>query len=214
MRMHSVFCLMQESHLRNSCATSGSLPLLCYNSGPRVATGDTDVSWHDSRRRASSSCLSCSMWRSSTMRHLRSAHASASSCSLRSSSRWAFSAVASTSLHFASLHSFSSVKCWNSNSIGRGGYVKERLELTPMGSFDIEQGGINSGPGSHGIPDGVQTDKPGFSLCAMPLELSGPGFWDGRVGRMNKRRSGVYQTGDGGEDWQRGEELRLMINGT
>ena len=35
------------------------------------------------------------------------------------------------------------------------GYVKERLELTPMGSFDIEQGGVKSGPGSHGIPDGV-----------------------------------------------------------
>ena len=33
------------------------------------------------------------------------------------------------------------VKCWNSNSMGVRGYVKERLELTPMGSFDIEQRG-------------------------------------------------------------------------
>ena len=55
-------------------------------------------------------------------------------------------------------------------------YVKERLELTPMGSFDIEQGGVNSRPGSHGILDGMRTDRPGFSLCAVPLESSGPGF--------------------------------------
>ena len=33
------------------------------------------------------------------------------------------------------------VKCWNSNSMGARGYVKERLELTPMGSFDVGQGG-------------------------------------------------------------------------
>ena len=59
--------------------------------------------------------------------------------------------------------------------MGRGGYVKERLELTPMGSFDVEQGGVNSRPGSHGILDGMRTDGPGFSLCAAPLESSGPG---------------------------------------
>ena len=68
-----------------------------------------------------------------------------------------------------------------------------------MGSFDVEQGGVNSGPGSHGIPEGVWTDGPGHSLCAAPLELSGPGFRDGRVGGMNEWRSGVYRTGDGGE---------------
>ena len=45
-----------------------------------------------------------------------------------------------------------------------------------MSSFDIEQGGINSGPGSCGVPVWVRTDGPGFSLCAAPLELSGPGF--------------------------------------
>ena len=84
--------------------------------------------------------------------------------------------------------------------MGARGYVKERLELTPMGSFNIEQGGINSRPGSHGIPGGVWTDGPGFSLCAAPLESSGPGFQDGRVDRMNKRRSGVYRTRVGRED--------------
>ena len=47
------------------------------------------------------------------------------------------------------------VKCWNSNSMGQGGYIRERLELSPMGPFDVEQGGVNSRPGSHGIPDGM-----------------------------------------------------------
>ena len=53
---------------------------------------------------------------------------------------------------------------------------QEGLELTPMSSFDIEQGGINSGPDSCRVPEGVWIDGPGFSLCATPLELSGPGF--------------------------------------
>ena len=61
----------------------------------------------------------------------------------------------------------------------------------------LNKGGVNSGPDSHGILEGVQTDGPGFSLCAAPLESSGPGFQDGRVNRMNEQRSGVYQTGDG-----------------
>ena len=30
------------------------------------------------------------------------------------------------------------VKCWNSNSMGTRGYVKEGLELALMGSFDVE----------------------------------------------------------------------------
>ena len=37
----------------------------------------------------------------------------------------------------------------------------------------------NSGPSSHGVPEWVQTDGPSFSLCAAPLESSGPGFRDG-----------------------------------
>ena len=63
-----------------------------------------------------------------------------------------------------------------------------------MGSFDVGQGGINSGPDSHGILEGVWTDGPGFSLCAAPLESFGPGFQDGRVDGMNGRRSRVYRT--------------------
>ena len=43
------------------------------------------------------------------------------------------------------------VKCWNSNSMGVRGYVKGELELTPMGPFNIEQGGVNSRPDSHGV---------------------------------------------------------------
>ena len=51
-------------------------------------------------------------------------------------------------------------------------------KLTLMSSFDVEQGGVNSGVGGHGVPEWVQTDGPGFSLCAVPLESSGPGFCD------------------------------------
>ena len=53
------------------------------------------------------------------------------------------------------------------------------------------RGDVNSGPGSYGVPDGVQTDGPGFSLCAVPLESFGPVFHDGRGDGMNERRSGV-----------------------
>ena len=67
-----------------------------------------------------------------------------------------------------------------------------------MGSFDVGQGGINSGPDSHGVPDGVRTDRPGFSLCAVPLESLGPVFQDERGDGMNERRSGVYRTRAGG----------------
>ena len=35
---------------------------------------------------------------------------------------------------------------------------------------------VNSGPGSLGVLEMMQMDGPGFSLCAVPLELSGPGF--------------------------------------
>ena len=47
-----------------------------------------------------------------------------------------------------------------------------------MSSFNIGQGGVDSGPGSRGVLELVQTDGPGFSLCAAPLESSGPGFCD------------------------------------
>ena len=39
----------------------------------------------------------------------------------------------------------------------------------------LSKGDINSGPGGCGLPEWVWTDGPGFSLCAVLLELSGPG---------------------------------------
>ena len=72
------------------------------------------------------------------------------------------------------------VKYWDSNSIGDEGG---------------RQGGVNSGPDSYGVPEGVQTDGPGFSLCAVPLESLGPVFQDGRGEGMNEQRSRVYWTG-------------------
>ena len=45
-----------------------------------------------------------------------------------------------------------------------------------MSSFDVQQGDVNSGPDSRGVLEWVQTDEPGFSLYAVPLESSGPGF--------------------------------------
>ena len=63
-----------------------------------------------------------------------------------------------------------------------------------MGSFNVGQI-VNSGPGSYGVPEGVRTDGPGFSLCAAPLELLGSVFQDGRGDGVNEWRSGVYRTG-------------------
>ena len=40
----------------------------------------------------------------------------------------------------------------------------------------LSKGDINSRPGGCGVPELVQTNGPGFSLCATPLELSGPGL--------------------------------------
>ena len=68
----------------------------------------------------------------------------------------------------------------------------------------LDKGGINSGPDSYRVPDGVWTDGPRFSLCAAPLESFGPGFQDGRVGGMNERRSRVYRTRVGGGDYSEG----------
>ena len=45
-----------------------------------------------------------------------------------------------------------------------------------MSSFNVEQGGVNSGPGSRGVLEWVRTDGPDFSLCAALLKSSGPGF--------------------------------------
>ena len=40
----------------------------------------------------------------------------------------------------------------------------------------LSKGNVNSRPGGRGILELMQTDGPGFSLCAAPLESSGPGF--------------------------------------
>ena len=61
----------------------------------------------------------------------------------------------------------------------------------------LDKEGVNSGPDSYGVPDGVRTDGPGFSLCAAHLESLGPLFQDERGDRVNERRSGVYRTGVG-----------------
>ena len=50
----------------------------------------------------------------------------------------------------------------------------------------------------------MRTDGPGFSLCAAPLESFGPVFQDERGDGMNEQRSGVYQTGVGGEGYNEG----------
>ena len=68
------------------------------------------------------------------------------------------------------------VKCWESNSIGAGGTSRKDGWSIPMSSFDIGQGGVDSGPGGRRVLELVQTEGPGFSLWAAPLESSGPGF--------------------------------------
>ena len=40
----------------------------------------------------------------------------------------------------------------------------------------LGKGCANSGPGGLGVLEMMWMDRPGFSLCAVPLELSGPGF--------------------------------------
>ena len=77
------------------------------------------------------------------------------------------------------------------------------MESTPIPSI-LGKGGINFRPDGYGVPDGVWTDGPGFSLCAAPLESFGPVFQDGRGDGMNERRSGVYQTGVSGGGYSEG----------
>ena len=75
----------------------------------------------------------------------------------------------------------------------------------------LGKGGVNSGPGSYGVPDGVRTDGPSFSLCAAPLESFGPIFQDGRGDGMNGWRSGVYRTGVGGGGYSEGRIERVIL---
>ena len=98
-------------------------------------------------------------------------------------------------------------KCWESNSIGARGTARKDW-LTPMSSFDVEQGGqqlwtwwLQSSSGG--------TDGPGFSLCAVPLELSGPGL---RSMEQRLREQAEVWRYTGPEmlerTWEGGEELR------
>ena len=58
----------------------------------------------------------------------------------------------------------------------RGVTSRKSGKLILRDSFDVRHGCTNSGPGSLGIPEVMQMDGPGFSLCAAPLESSGSGF--------------------------------------
>ena len=68
-----------------------------------------------------------------------------------------------------------------------------------MSSFDVEQGDVNSGPGGRRVPELVQTEGPGFSLCAAPLELSGLGFHGVEQG-LGKRAEVRRYTGPEGSE--------------
>ena len=87
--------------------------------------------------------------------------------------------------------------------MGTWGNIKEGLELTPMSSFNVEQGGVNSGPDSYRVPEWVRTDGPGFSvlhpLNRLVLDLR----WGVR-GWVNERRSG----GVPDRRWRRGLVVR------
>ena len=78
----------------------------------------------------------------------------------------------------------------NRTQWGRGGNVKEGLKLTPMSSFNIEQGSVNSGPGSSGVPEWCgQMDL--ASACVLhPLNRLVLDFAMWIRGWVNKRRSG------------------------
>ena len=85
------------------------------------------------------------------------------------------------------------VKCWESNSIGAGGTSRKDWYLTPMSSFNIEQGGCrlrtwwlwSSGPGGCGVLDLVVVEfqtwwlwSSGPGGCGV-LDLVVAEFWSG-----------------------------------
>ena len=63
----------------------------------------------------------------------------------------------------------------NQTQLGQGGTSRKDWKLTPM-SLTLSKGDVNPGPGGRRVPELVRTDGPGFSLCAVPLESSGPEF--------------------------------------
>ena len=56
----------------------------------------------------------------------------------------------------------------------------------------LDTGCANSRPGSLGVLEMTRTDGPGFSLCAVPLESLGPGFWGARQNGRGRSRSPEY----------------------
>ena len=74
----------------------------------------------------------------------------------------------------------------------QGGTCQGRMgRLLPMGSFDVYEGHANSGPGRLGVLEMTWMDGPSFSLCAVPLESSGPGFQG--AGQNDRGRSGSLE---------------------
>ena len=77
----------------------------------------------------------------------------------------------------------------------------------------LSKGDINSGPGGHGVLELVRTEGPGFSLCAVPLESSGPGFCGVEQGLGEQAKVWRYTGPDVGEDLRaRGEVKDVIIN--
>ena len=90
------------------------------------------------------------------------------------------------------------VKCWDSNSIGDEGAHQGGIGVNSDGFLRHWTRGASTLDLIVTEFQMVQTDGPGFSLCAVPLESFGPGFQDGRVDGMNEQSSRVYQTRVGG----------------
>ena len=70
----------------------------------------------------------------------------------------------------------STVKCWNQTQENRGVRQRRIGKLILMVPLMSGKRCVNSRPGSLRVLEMMQMDGPGFSLCAAPLELSGPGF--------------------------------------
>ena len=63
--------------------------------------------------------------------------------------------------------------------LNRGkGNIKEGLEVNSdeLVPSTLSKGDINSRPDGRGVLEMTRMDRPGFSLCAAPLESSGHGF--------------------------------------
>ena len=86
--------------------------------------------------------------------------------------------------------------------MGARGYVKERLKLTPMGPFDVEQGGGASTPDLIVVEFRKGCRQMDLASACVLCPLNRP-VLDFEVGSLGGRMSGgpgVYQTGDGRED--------------